>query len=134
VHTQEFHIFKSGDLPKNLDLLALLGGLFREAYLVCELEISSVLKRLFLAELEKYCAQDWLKDAGDYLNELAERRVLHWQMAEHFEGAGLYPDWPPGVIPRPLLKINDATLKLISMENEIYNELFPPVVDRPKDS
>ncbi len=45
------------ELPLGLDVLALLGGLFREAYLVCELEIAMAIKSLFLETLNAYTAQ-----------------------------------------------------------------------------
>ncbi|MFZ6780420.1 hypothetical protein ACO0LD_26620 [Undibacterium sp. Ji83W] len=120
-------------LSKNLDFLALLGGLFREAYLVCALEVSVVLKRLFLTALEDYCSQDWLKEIATDLMELGERRVLHWQMAEHFDGSGLYPDWPPIVVERPLFKLDDAMLQLISKEQEISDAMWANFVNIKPD-
>lgn len=81
----------------DLDLLALVGGLFREAFLVCELEIASVLKARLNNLLEEFSAQAWLTEGtGNRLHLLAERRILFWQMDKNIDGAGLYDDFPPG--------------------------------------
>jgi hypothetical protein len=111
------------DSEVNLDLLALVGGMFREAYFVCALETAGALKRLFLDLLDQYCRQDWLQDSGQELLGTAERKILHWQIAENFLGIDLYDDWPPAVIDRPLVKRTGDILDLISRENEIYKSM-----------
>lgn len=109
--------------PVDLDLLALIGGLFREAFLVCALEIASVLKGRLNNLLEEFCAQTWLVDTEN-LNLLAERRILFWQMDKNYDGdglysAGLYDDFPPAVVGRPLFPYNEAMRKLVAYENEL---------------
>lgn len=109
--------------PVDLDLLALIGGLFREAFLVCALEIASVLKGRLNNLLEEFCAQTWLVDTEN-LHLLAERRILFWQMDKNYDGdglysAGLYDDFPPAVVGRPLFPYNEAMRKLVAYENEL---------------
>lgn len=119
--------------PVDLDLLALIGGLFREAFLVCELEIAAVLKERLNNLLEEFCAQTWLVETGN-LHLLAERRILFWQMDKNFDGgglygAGLYDDFPPVVVGRPLFPHDDAMRKLVSYENELSELLMRTLSD-----
>jgi len=112
------------DLPFDLDLLALIGGMFREAYLVCSLETAAILKKKFLELIEAYAVQPWLSpSAGHDFVDIAERRVLHWQMAENFWGEGLYDDWPTSVVDRWLVKLDSEMLDLISKEDELYEKI-----------
>lgn len=127
-HITNQHIYQAGveniisSLPVNMDTLALVGGLFREAYLLCALEVAGVLKSKFLQLLEEYCYQAWLGTAGNELLQLAERRVLFWQMNKHFSGEGYYDDWPPAVIERPLFPLDSAMQELIEKEDELFDQ------------
>lgn len=116
-------------MPVDLDLLALIGGLFREAFLVCELEIASVLKERLINLLEEFCAQAWLVERTESLHFLAERRILFWQMDRNFDGgglygAGLYDDFPPAVVGRPLYLHDDSMRKLVTYEKELFDLLM----------
>lgn len=116
--------------PVDLDLLALIGGLFREAFLVCELEIASVLKERLNNLLEEFCAQTWLVESTRNLHLLAERRILFWQMDKYYfddgglYGAGLYDDFAPAVVRRPLYPHDDSMRKLVTYEKELSNLLM----------
>jgi len=109
-------------LPLDLDTLALVGGLFREAYLVCALEIAEVLKGEFLRLVEQYCHQAWLGATGWELFQLAERRVLYWQIDKHFFGEGHYDDWPPAAVERPLFPLDGAMQELIEKEDKLFDQ------------
>lgn len=111
-------------MPLDLNTLALIGGLFREAYLVCSLETAEFLKRRLLDLLEKYTSQGWLGDAGSELCQLTERRILYWQLAPDFLEEEIYDEWPPAAVARPLMQLNEATRSLISQENELYDRLI----------
>lgn len=111
-------------MPLDLDTLALVGGLFREAYLVCSLETAGFLKRSLLGLLEKYSAQEWLGDTGSELCLLAERRILFWQMTPDFLEEEMYDDWPPAAVARPLMQLDEAARSLISQENELHDRLI----------
>jgi hypothetical protein len=98
-------------LPLNLDTLALIGCLFREAYLVSALEVATTLSNHLLRLLERFSLQDWLDiDVGTQFLQLAEQRIIHWQMRERFTDEGIYDDWPPAVVMRPLL-VMDANVQ-----------------------
>lgn len=114
--------------PINLDVFALLGGLFREAYLVCTLEIALVLKDLFIELLEEFCSQDWLKkdNTGQQLLRLAERRVFHWRLEDVSENEG-YDDFPMVVVERPLVPLNDAMVYLIENEEKLVQEYLDQI-------
>lgn len=107
--------------PRDLDLFALLGSLFREAYLVCALEIALVLKDLFIELLEEYCCQGWLKkdDTGQKLLRLAERRVFHWRLEDVTNDSEGYDDLPMVVVERPLLQHSEGLERLIQNEAAI---------------
>lgn len=118
------------ELPLDLDLIALLGGLFREAFLVCELDTAVVLKKLFLEVIDEFCSQPWLSKVEFELLDVAERKILHWQMGEYFEGKELYDDWPPLVVERPLIKLNTATNEIVAHEKDIYSQIVSEVLKR----
>ncbi|PWB40329.1 MAG: hypothetical protein C3F19_11430 [Rhodocyclales bacterium] len=111
-------------MPLDLDTLALVGGLFREAYLVCSLETAGFLRRSLLDLLEKYSSQEWLGDAGSELCQQAERHILFWQLTPDFLEEEIYDEWPPAAVARPLMQLNEATRSLISQENELYDRLI----------
>ena len=113
------------DLPVNLDLLALLGGLFREAYLVCALEIAVCLKELFLHALNAFCAQHWLDDADIDLLDMAEEKILNWRIGNYAEDKELYGAWPSVAVKRPLVKMTAEVADLIKQEDAVYSALFP---------
>lgn len=123
--------------PVDLDLLALIGGLFREAFLVCELEIAAVLKARLNNLLEEFCTQPWLVDTQN-LHLLAERRILFWQMDKNYAGGGLYgdelyDDFPPAVVERPLFPRDDVMRKLVRNENELSDLLMRMLPDSMGD-
>ena len=101
----------------------MVGGLFREAYLVCALEVAGILKEKFLRLLEEYCEQAWLGAIGNELLQLGERRVLYWQIDKHFFGEGYYDDWPPAVIERPLFPLDNAMQGRIEKEDELFDQI-----------
>lgn len=104
-------------LPLNLDTLALIGSLFREAYLVSALEVATTLSNQLLRLLERFSLQDWLdRDVGTQFLQLAEQRIIHWQMRERFPDEGIYDDWPPAVVMRPLLAIDANVQWMIDHE------------------
>lgn len=111
-------------LPQELDALALLGGLFREAYLVCSLETAGILKNQFIEFLEQYGEQKWLGATGNELVLLAERRVLYWQIDKHYDDNKYYDDWPPNAVERPLFFLNESMQQLIDKEDESFAQLM----------
>lgn len=115
--------------PRDLDVFALLGGLFREAYLVCALEIALVLKDLFLKLLEEYCSQDWLKNdnTGQKLLQLAEQRVFHWRLEDVTSDNEGYDDLPMVVVERPLLQHSEDLERLIENEKAILKTYFDSI-------
>lgn len=124
--------------PVDLDLLALIGGLFREAFLVCALEIASVLKGRLNNLLEEFCAQTWLVDTEN-LHLLAERRILFWQMEKNYDGGGLYgdgpyDDFPPAVVSRPLFPYDDSMRKLVTHEKELSGLLMRVIAESMRQS
>lgn len=119
--------------PRNLDVFALLGSLFREAYMVCALEIAAVLKDSFLELLEAFCNEDWLRkdSTGQQLLELAERRVFHWRMEDVTSDGEGYDDFPMAVVERPLLKRNDALETLIKNEASLLERYLDAIRTLP---
>ncbi|MDK9725547.1 MAG: hypothetical protein OEL88_11740 [Sterolibacteriaceae bacterium MAG5] len=107
-------------LPLHLDVLAMLGGLFREAYLVGALEIAAVLAGHVHDFIKRFSAQGWLdQETSDTLVDLGERRLLNWQMGAHFDGDNYYDDWPPSVVERPLHCLNSEMRHAISNEDNL---------------
>lgn len=116
-------------LPLDLNLLALVGALFREAYLACALDIAVVLKAEFLALLEQFCDLPWLDRVGRELLDLGERRVLFWQLDKHFVGKGYYDDVPFAVVERPLFLLDQGMPELISREKELFSSLSQSILE-----
>jgi hypothetical protein len=114
---------------RNLDVFALIGSLFREAYLVCALEIAVVLKDLLCEMLEEFCNQEWLQKDGTGLQllELAESRIFHWRMDDVTNDGEGYDDLPMSVVERPLLQRNDALEWLIKNESVWHKEFFDAI-------
>lgn len=113
-------------LPFDLNIFALLGSLFREAYLGGALEIAVILKNLFIEKLEEFCVQPWLEpeDTGGRLLRLSERRVFH-MLSEDEECLTLgYDSWPIAVVRRPLYPLNEATRYVIEHEEELGRDLM----------
>ena len=109
--------------PLDLEILALVGGLFREAYLATALDIAAVLSRQFMTLLELYSAQDWLdQETARALIDLGDRRVLHWQMGAHFLGEDLYDDLPSAVVQRPPYHHDSAIQHLIDNEDALWDQ------------
>lgn len=109
--------------PLDLNQLALIGALFREAYLTCALDIATVLRDEFVDRLQQYCDQDWLGDMGSELLQLAERRALYWGVEPELEEGKIYDDWPEQVVSRPLLCADEASLQLARQENELFSKM-----------
>lgn len=109
--------------PIDLDLLALVGALFREAYLACALDTAIVLRDTFLALLSQYCGGLWLGDLRRELLNLGERRMLYWYAdadLNHPERDcydGNYDDWPEIVVNRIILPLNETTMSLVEVES-----------------
>lgn len=115
--------------PLDLEILALVGGLFREAYLVTALDIATVLSRQFMTLLELFCSQDWLdQETANALIDLGDRRVLHWQMGAHFLGEELYDDLPSAVVERPLFPLGEAIQQLIDNEDVLWRQFAAAAV------
>lgn len=64
-------------LPCDLDLLALLGALYREACLSFNPENAEILGVSFRLTLERFCSEQWLEPHGLYLQDLALNRILY---------------------------------------------------------
>lgn len=97
-------------MTSGLDVLALLGALFREAYLVGALDTAIQLRDELLPRLEGFVRQKWLPhEVGQALLELSEHRLLHPQLVEMRTGNGQYDGWPPEVVGRPLLRVDENT-------------------------
>lgn len=91
----------------DLDFLALIGGLFWEAYLACELRIALVLHEQLGEMLDKYCDQDWLSAVRNELLELIEQRIMSRGIGQKLMLGGTgYDDSPLFVINRPLMILN----------------------------
>lgn len=113
--------------PIDLDLLALVGALFREAYLACALDTATVLRDTFVKLLTQYCRETWLGDLQGDLLDLGERRMLYWYAdadLDHPERDRYdenYDDWPEIVVNRVILPINEATKSIVRYEKETLN-------------
>lgn len=95
----------------DLDFLALIGGLFWEAYLACELEIALVLHEQLGEMLDKYCEQGWLSAISNEFSRLVEQRIICRGVGKSLMWGGLgYDDFPQFVISRPLLILNNEIL------------------------
>lgn len=103
--------------PIDLDFLGLIGGLFWEAYLACELDIAIILRDKFSDLFEQFCNQDWLSKARSELLEFVEQRMLYRGIESNliWGGAG-YDDLPNAVVSRPLFPLNDATMRIIQSQ------------------
>lgn len=86
----------------NLDLMALIGALYREAYLVGALDVAWKLSARFTALLNDFRHRISLPDKLSYdFLVLAEERVLHW-MSQSAEYNELYGDYPMSVVSNPI--------------------------------
>jgi hypothetical protein len=97
--------------PISLDQLALLGALFREAYLACALEIALILKKLYCELLENYVQQEWLEPIANILLELGEGYLIFPHSYNYmYKGADPQPydDEPFAVVERIILSEEDA--------------------------
>lgn len=115
--------------PLDLDILALVGGLFREAYLACSLNIAVVLQDLFLDRLSDYCQQEWLGELGSELLEFAENRLFYWRVDNKSLCEELYDTLPKWAIARPLLSIDENTRSLIENEDRVYDKLMEEFIE-----
>lgn len=115
--------------PLDLDLLALVGGLFREAYLACALDIAVILKGVFLELLTEYCRQDWLGALGENLADFAENKLLYWRVDSENLGEELYDTRPAWAIQRPLFSIDDRTRPLLQNQDSLYDDLMADFID-----
>lgn len=104
----------------NLDALALLGGLYREAYSANALEVALVVKQVLLKSLNEFCSNEWLGNEGRRLFDLAERRLLYWTKNADGFGAGFYDDDLECVVTRPLLQMNELTEEMIRNKENLY--------------
>lgn len=66
-----------GERLPDLDVLALLGAMYREACLSFRLKEAGVFGDYFTIYLARYCDQPWINPVGNSLEEVARRRVLY---------------------------------------------------------
>lgn len=112
----------------NLNTLALIGALFREAHLACALRTALAYERIFLELLQEVCSQSWLATISDDLLRFIEEQVLFWNVpTSRFSGAEsdsalhpLYDDWEPVVVRRPVFPKTGEIEYLLEKENEIW--------------
>lgn len=83
-------------LPLDLDLLALFGGLFREACLSCNLKTAEIAQILFCISLEQFCSQQWLGEHAYVLFDLAKNRILYGKK-------GYFPTTTPTTYTSPVV-------------------------------
>lgn len=67
----------SGDLPVDLDLLALFGAMYRETCLSFRPAEAAVLGHYFHISLMQLCEQEWIKPVSNELEDIARQRVLY---------------------------------------------------------
>lgn len=108
--------------PLDLDLLSLIGALYREAYLAYAVDIAAVLRELFVELLAEYCDQEWLKEVQEKLYSFAINRVLYWQadFSPLMEGQP-YDAWPAQVIQRPLLPLDEISRPAIEDRGALFD-------------
>lgn len=70
-------------LPCDLNLLALLGGLYREACLSFNPMNAEILGVFFKLSLKQFSSESWLGSHGQYLENLAMNRILYGK-SEYF--------------------------------------------------
>lgn len=117
------------EYPTDLDLLALVGALFREAYLAIALDTATILHEKFISLLEQYCAQEWLCNVKSELFQLAEQKMLYWGVnSDLVEGGHGYDDLPIAVVSRPFVSMNDAMGQLVQDEDELFRKLSEEIV------
>lgn len=115
---------------KNLDTLALVGALFREAYLSCVLPAALGYEKLFSELLDEVGNQPWLVPiARDFL-PLVEERVLFWhtppkrQMYSKDEkgSSAPYDEWEFIVVQRPVFIRDEVIQYFIDNEDKFLKE------------
>lgn len=105
-------------LPLSLDLLTLLGALFREAYLACALEVAVEIKNIFYEMLERYIKQDWISPLANVFERQAECRILFMHSYPFMignEGIDVYDDYPSEVVQRMIFPVGT--------EEDFYSDL-----------
>ena len=75
-------------LPSDLDLVALFGGLYREACLDFALENAEIAGILFRLSLENYFAAPWIGSTGALLVDIGINRILHGRIDYESSGSG----------------------------------------------
>lgn len=113
----------------NLERLALLGALFREAYVSCHLDIAILLQREFKRYLLRLCSRmEWLKpELFNELIDLAEERVFHWQILPDIRMYGEEDkrfDWLKDLVQYPLYPANNYNCYLLEHHEEEYKKLL----------
>lgn len=109
----------------DLDLLALLGSLFREAYLAGALDVAIMYRNEYVRRLEEFCAQPWLGRVGNELLLLAEQRVLYWCVTED-NWKSLYEDWPQAVLDNCIVSEDDPGAQyILDHEDELMEQMHP---------
>lgn len=61
--------------PYSLDAIALAGGLFREAYLLCRLELAIMYKDEYTRLIQEFVSQDWVQPIAELFLEIANERL-----------------------------------------------------------
>jgi hypothetical protein len=90
-----------------LDILALVGGLYREAYLACALDVAAAYKDAYIPLLEEFFdTQDWLSPIASDLMNCAEFRAIYWNIPEDV-GTWESLEWPAFSTERPIVRTSD---------------------------
>lgn len=87
----------------DLEVLALVGGLFREAYLACSLETAVILKRVYSELIRKYSLNEWLGEIRNDFLEVAEMQVLYWNVGNVSSSTYLSRTQPAMAVESPLM-------------------------------
>jgi len=115
---------------KNLDTLALVGALFREAYLSCVLPAALGYEKLFAELLDEVSNQPWIKSTVLDFLPLVEERVLFWHappkrqkdIKDEKGSSPPYDDWEFIVVQRPVFIRDEVIQYFIDNENMFLKE------------
>lgn len=115
---------------ENLDTLALVGALFREAYLSCVLPAALGYEKLFSELLDEVSNQPWLKSTVQDFLPLVEERVLFWHAPpkrksnskDENGSSPPYDDWEFIVVQRPVFIRDEMIQYFIDNENMFLKE------------
>ena len=81
------------EIPEHIERIALLGALYREAYLACSLEIAFSLSKRFHDSVFEFCSQRWPHETIPDLFDRIVNGVLLWEMTGE-DVADIYEDGP----------------------------------------